>query len=182
MEEIPLVGDEKIEDYRKIFNALVTAEKPADATGWLQVKLVADLIWEIRRERKLKANLIAFYEKQVVLELLKTWHGPPDLPKTHIYPIFKAADDAKGWGVDPVTTKRVDEILAPRGYPRSELLARAYIKGQPHIDAADRRIASYEGRWLALLRELERRNTKLSSDLQRSSSDIIDAEFSEAAE
>ena len=62
------------------------------------------------------------------------------------------------------------------------MLARAYINGASQIDAVDRRIASYEARRMTVLREIERRNEKFARQLEKASSDIIDAEFSEAAE
>jgi hypothetical protein len=51
-----------------------------------------------------------------------------------------------------------------------------------HIDAIDKRIASYEVRRVGIIREIERRDLKLSRDLAAASADVIDAEFSEAAE
>ena len=61
-------------------------------------------------------------------------------------------------------------------------LALAYIKGVAEIDAVDRHIASYEMRKMLILREIERRNERLSRQLGKASSEILDAEFSEAAE
>lgn len=62
------------------------------------------------------------------------------------------------------------------------MLAWAYMRGAAQIDAVDRRIASYEVRRTIALREIERRDEKLAQKLAQASSEIIDAEFSEAAE
>ena len=43
-------------------------------------------------------------------------------------------------------------------------------------------VASYEMRKMVVLREIERRNDRLSRQLQKASSEVLDAEFSEAAE
>ena len=56
------------------------------------------------------------------------------------------------------------------------------MRGPSHIDAIDKRIASYEARRVGIVREIERRNAKLARELAAGSSGVIDAEFSEAAE
>jgi hypothetical protein len=58
----------------------------------------------------------------------------------------------------------------------------AYRRGASHIDAVDKRIASYEARRVEIVREIERCNERFARDLDTASSSIIDGEFSEAAE
>ena len=72
--------------------------------------------------------------------------------------------------------------MAEKGHPPSAILAQAYINAAPQIDAVDKRLAGYETRRIAVLREVERRNEKFTRDLDKASSDIIDGEFSAAAE
>jgi hypothetical protein len=182
LEDIPLVGDEKAEDYFDIFRAVVVAAQPANAIDWLHAKSVADLTWEIKREQAIKAAIITLTQKEIVLGLLKTTREAPNAIDSHIYRIFAAGNDANQWAISPVARKDINAILAARGYLSSEILARAYIKGQAQIDAVDRRIASYQARRILVLREIERRNEKRSRDVEKASTDIIDAEFSEAAE
>ena len=93
-----------------------------------------------------------------------------------------AGGDAKRWLVDPEARKQIDGDLTERGYPPSEVLAQAYVRAAAQIDTVERRIASYEMRKMVILRELERRNDRLSRQLQKASSEVLDAEFSEAAE
>jgi hypothetical protein len=182
LEDIPLVGDEKAEDYFDIFSAIVCAARPADAIDWLHIKCVIDLTWEIRREQAIKAAIITLTQKEIVLDSLKVTHEAPNALESHVYRIFAAGNDANQWAIDPTTRKTINDTLAARGYPPSEILARAFIKGQAQIDAVDRRIASYEARRIVTLREIERRNEKRSRDVEKASTEIIDAEFSEAAE
>jgi hypothetical protein len=181
LEDIPLVGDEKAENYYNIFSAIVVAAQPADAIDWLHVKSVADLTWEIRREQAIKAGIVTFMQKEIVLDLLKTSRDGPNDLDSHLYRIFDAANEANQWTINPAARKNINVSLAARGYPPSETLARAYIKGQAQIDAVDRRIASSEARRIITLREIERRNEKRSRDVEKAS-EFIDAEFSEAAE
>ena len=78
--------------------------------------------------------------------------------------------------------KEINERLAARGFPVVEVLAKAYVKVAADIDRVDRRIANYEARKMVLLREIEHRNERLSRSLEKASAEVIDAEFSEAAE
>ncbi|MCU1294471.1 MAG: hypothetical protein JWP08_3321 [Bryobacterales bacterium] len=182
LEDIPLVGDETAEDYFKILSAIVVAAQPVDGIDWLHVKAVADQTFEIKREQAIKAGIITLMQKEIVLDLLKMTREAPNALDSHIYRIFAAQNEANRWAVDPAVKQAINAALAAKGHPPSEILAMAYIKGQAQIDAVDKRLASYEGRRIVTLREIERRNEKRSRDVQKASSDIIDAEFSEAAE
>jgi hypothetical protein len=182
-EDPPLVGDEKAEDYMRVFAAIVTAVKPADAVDWLYCRDIVDLSWEIRRERAIKVSIIELSLKEIVVDLIKTTHGDPASLEPHIYRIFQAKGDARRWSVDAKSRNEICATLTARGYPLSELLAQAYIKRAVEIDAVDRRIASYETRKVGILREVERRvSARLARQLNKASTDVIDAEFSEAAE
>jgi hypothetical protein len=182
LDDPPLVDDEKLEDYYNLFAAIVAASKPIDAIDWLYIKCVVDLTWDIRREQAIKANIITLMQKEIVLDILKTTPDDPTSLDSHVYRIFRAAGEAKQWAIDRRAKKEIDAKLAARGYPPAEVLARAYIKGASAIDVVDKRIASYEVRRMVALREIERRNEKLARQLEKASSEIIDAEYSEAAE
>src|ERR1700730_10042487 len=60
----PLVGTERREDYENFFSMIAMAAKPADAIAWLLVKDVVYLSWEIRRERRIKAEIIKLRQKE----------------------------------------------------------------------------------------------------------------------
>ena len=181
-DQLPLVHNEKAEDYYNVLSAIVVAAKPVDAIDWIYLKSVVDLIWEILREQTVKTGIVKLMQKEVVLELLKMTHDEPASLDSHRYRIFDAEDEANHWANDPKAQKEIDARLTEKGYSVQDVLAKAYIKGQDHIDAVDKRIAALEARKMTILRELERRNEKLARHLEKSSSDIIDAEFSDAAE
>jgi hypothetical protein len=178
----PLVGDETLQDYYNLAAAVVQASKPTDAIDWLNIMTVVDLTWEIRRERRIKASIVKSMQKEIVLDLLKTISMESPGLDSHIYRIFGAAGDVEGWVVDGRLKQEIEAKLAAAGYPESEVMARAYMRGASHIDAVERRVASYEARRTVVLREIERRNERLAQRLEKVSSDVIDAEFSEAAE
>src|ERR1700730_1736536 len=64
----PLVGNERREDYENLFSEIAAAVKPADAILWLLVREFTDLSLEIRRERKIKADIIRLKQKEVLVE------------------------------------------------------------------------------------------------------------------
>jgi hypothetical protein len=63
-----------------------------------------------------------------------------------------------------------------------EELAWAYIKGQKAIDAFDKREANAQLRCIALGRELERHKAKRFLPISEPATNVVDGEFSEAAE
>ena len=181
LENPPLVGNETSEQYYSVFAAIVMAVKPKDAVHWLHVRSVVDLTWEHKREAAAKTAVIAMMQKEVILELLKATHDDPTSLEANVYRIFKVGDEAGQWAINAAARKKIDAGLAAKGYSAQEVLARAYMRGAKQIDAIDKRIASYEVRRMMALREIERRDEKLARRLKETTSEIIDAEFSETA-
>jgi len=177
----PLVGDEARESYNSFFAAIVVGLKPRDSINWLYTKDVVDLSWLIRRERGVMADIIKLMQTEVVRDLLQTTSDAPGLHAA-VYRIFDASNDAQRWASDPKARREIEARLTARGYPPSAVLAKAYIRGAHHIDAIDKRIASYEVRLIGIIREIERRDSKLARDVAAASADVIDSVFSEAAE
>lgn len=187
--DAPLVGDETQDDYDAFYKAIVsTLTQPADVISELYVKDFVDLSWQIRRERLILADIIRLFQKEVVLDLLKTAYsklGGPIERLTTVNRILGADRDAQRWLGDPVARKEIDADLEARGYSPSKVLAQAYLKGAAEIDEVEQRIASYEVRRMMALREMERHSEKSAHQLKRATADIIEGElgeFKEAAE
>ena len=181
-EQLPLVHNENAKDYNNLLSAIVLASKPLDSIDWLYLKSVVDLVWETRREQMVKAGIVKLMQREVVLELLKATHDEQGSLESHRYRIFDAEAEANRWASYPEARADINLRLANKGYSVQDIMAKAYIKGQHQIEAVDRRIAALEARKMTILREIERRNDKLAQRLEKSSADIVDAEFSEAAE
>ena len=60
--------------------------------------------------------------------------------------------------------------------------SRCWPRGAADIDAVDKRLALYEIRRNAILREIALRSERKAQKLDKASLDVIEAEFSEAAE
>jgi hypothetical protein len=177
-----LVGSEKLEDYERLLASIASAIKPTDIIGWLLTKDITDWSWEIRRERTIKAEIIKHYQKEVVAELLKSTRDSLSLYESALYRIFEAGVDIARWASDPEARIKIDEALAAKGHNVSSILAQAYMRGADQIDAIDRRIAAYERRRNTALREAGLWNEKLQRQLEQATPEVIDGEFTEAAE
>jgi hypothetical protein len=179
--EPALVGQEKIEIYNKFFSMIASSIRPTDAIGWFLTKDVVDLLWDIRRERTIKADIVKFYQKEIVAELISSL-APAGQLNAAIYRIFQASDDLTLWETDPGARMNINKALAEKGYSESAILAQAYMRGTTQIDAIDRRIASYERRRDTVLREAGLWNDRLSRQLDQATTAIIEGEFTEAVE
>ena len=64
----PLVGNERREDFEHLFLTIAAAVKPADAIEWMLTRDVLMYSWEIRRERRIKADIIELKRKEALRE------------------------------------------------------------------------------------------------------------------
>jgi len=167
LDDPPLVGTERREDYDNFFSAIAMAVKPVDAIDWLMVIDVAYLSWEIRRERRIKAEIIKLRQREAQF--------PSELAMMRV-----DFEREKIAAKDPSAFKKKDR--KPEAKEEDSMLAKGYILGDYDIDVIDKRIASYEYRRNTALREMYLRSEKMAQLLEKASSDVIDGEFTEAAE
>ena len=64
----PLVGNERREDFDRLFLTIAAAVKPADAIEWMLTRDIANYCWDIRRERRIKADIIELKRKEALRE------------------------------------------------------------------------------------------------------------------
>lgn len=189
----PLVGNESREEYDRLFAAIAAAAKPADAIAWLFVRDITDLSWEIRRERNLKLQIIKTHHEAVVRNRL-TPPAPPrasfaleltlwnEIDPETAKAADKAAKEASQWASDPKARRKIDKELAEMGYSAENIFKSALSAAADSTDAIDRRLASYELRRMAALKTIEYYSEILARRLETVSSDVIEGEFTEAAE
>jgi hypothetical protein len=178
----PLVGTERQADYDAFFSEIARAEMPADSIDWILLKDLVDLAWEMRRERRMKVEIIKLNQKEVVAELLKSTFDKTDRLGSALNRIFDAPAEAQLWASDPDARRRIDLKLEEKGHDTDSVLAQAYLRGARDIDAIDKRIALYELRRNAILKEIGLRSERKAQKLNKASLDIIEGEFTEAAE
>lgn len=178
----PLVGTERRSDYDAFLSTIAAAETPVDAVDWILLHDFVAREWEIRRERRMKAEIIKLHQKEVVATLLKTTFDKTDRLGSAQNRIFVAPNEADLWASDSEARAKIDLKLEQWGHSPASVLAQAYLRGAVDIDGIDRRIASYESRRNAVLREIGLRSEKRAQKLEKAALEIIDGEFSEAAE
>jgi hypothetical protein len=181
-DNLPLVGRERREEYDAFFSAIAMAEVPSDAIDWILLKDLVDLAWEIRRERRIKVEIIKLNQTEVISDLLKSTFDKADRLGSAVNRIFDARTHAQLWASDAETRKRIDLQLKDKGHDQDSVLARAYLRGARDIDAIDKRIGLYELRRNAILKEIGLRSERKAQKLDKVSSDVIEGEFTEAAE
>ena len=179
-EDRPLLGRERREEYDAFFSAIAMAEPPSDAVDWLMLKDFVDLSWEIRRERRIKVEIVKLNQTEVICDLLKSTFSKADRLRSDLNRIFGARTEAQLWASDAETRKTIDAGLKEKGHDPDSVLARAYVRGAGEIDAIDKRIARYELRRNEILKQIALRNERKAQRLAKASSDIIDGEFTEA--
>jgi hypothetical protein len=181
-ENLPLVGRERREEYDAFFSAIAMAEIPSDAIDWILLKDLVDLAWEIRRERRIKEEIIKLNQTEVICDLLKSTFDKADRLGSAVNRIFDAGTEAQSWASDAGARTSIDLKLKEKGHCPDSVLARAYLRGGRDIDAIDKRIALYELRRNRILKEIGLRGERKAQKLAKASSDIIEGEFTEAAE
>jgi hypothetical protein len=181
-DNLPLVGRERREEYECFFAAIAMAETPSDAIDWILLKDLVDLAWEIRRERRIKVEIIKLNQAEVISDLLKSTFDQADRLGSAVNRIFVARTEAQLWASDSEARKGIDLKLKEKGHDPDSILAQAYLRGARDIDAIDKRIALYELRRSAILKEIGLRSERKAQKLDKASSDVIEGEFSEAAE
>jgi hypothetical protein len=178
----PLALNEKRDEYDDLFAVIAAAAKPADAIAWIFVRDITDFSWEIRREKSRKIQAIRSMEEFVVAGILT----PPKPEGLDYGAPTPGADEAKEaawrWANDPKARRKIDKELAELGWDSTEILSSALGDTNTDIDEIDKRIASYEVRRMAALRAIEQYSEKLARRLEAASSEIIEGEFTEAAE
>jgi hypothetical protein len=201
----PLALNEKREEYEDLFDAIAAAAKPADAIAWLLVRDFTDLTWQIQREKNLIRKLMEIAEERAVADMLTPdkldWTQGLDDDDVSLIPgRGEALDTASDWAKNPEARIEINKRLADQGYDATDILNKALCPGSQfkkldafdmhadldrfalRIEKADRRIAAYEQRRYTLLREIERYSDKLARRVEAVPSEIIEGQFTEAAE
>jgi hypothetical protein len=172
---------ESRENYDAMLLGIAISVGANDIVDWLSVKDVNDQVFDYRRLQEIKAASILAKQIEVIEGLLKTTYDAGG-PETTLYYLSGAKNDARRWASDPEFAKKIDEKLAARGHDSASIRAKAYSLCATELQALDKAIADRELRRMATLREIYRRDEFLARRLEKTSQQIIDGEFSEAAE
>jgi hypothetical protein len=190
-----MVGDEKHRDYYDFHSAIANGVEPTDIFEWIWVNDFVEAEWDIRRNRRIKVETIQLKVKEHIAErehqaefsrfrldiyraqMFNAEAGNPGEPKRQNNKKDTKPEVAKPEVAKPEVAKtEVANIKDPY------LLAKVFIEHGSEIDLIERRISAGEKKRAGILREIYRYRKSFARKLEKASSDIIDAEFTEAAE
>jgi hypothetical protein len=161
----------------------ISRPTPLNSATWTNVSISATDAADIARKPvRLKVEIIKLNQTEVICDLLKSTFDKADRLGSAVNRIFAAGTEAQLWASDAESRKGVDLKLKEKGHDPDSVLARAYRRGARDIDAIDKRIALYELRRSAILKEIGLRSERKARKLDQASSEVIEGEFSEAAE
>ena len=172
----PLVGLERREDYDKFFFAIAGAIKPTDEIVWVLAREFGDTMWELRRERRIKVQIIISKQQQLLRQALNPVLTRANFERAEI--LAKKESES----TESSLFKKKKLVAEERVKPSEEeaaFLAQVYVEYDRDIDVIDARIASYLSRAYSVLREIQRYSERLARRIEKAATDIIDGEFSD---
>jgi hypothetical protein len=178
----PLWRGERREEYLALLLAIGKSARAKDVVDWLSTNEVTYQVWDILRLKRIEAATMLSHQVVVVEELLKLTYDKPDAYSEALYAVSDARNEARRWATDVEFGKKLDERLAARGYDSASILAKAYARCAGELQMIEKSIANREVRRMAALQEIARRDNFLAKRLERTSLQVIEGEFSEAAE
>lgn len=177
-----LVRGESREEYDAYLLALARAVRAEDIIVWSWCSDIAYQNWEGRRFQRIRAGLILEAQVSIIEDLLKTTYDPGQERRQTLYDVLDAKNEARRWATDAGFASKVDDRLATRGHDRNSVLAKAYSLCAPQLAQVDRSIANLEARRMMTLREIARHDAAMAKRLDQVSSEIIEGDFTQAAE
>lgn len=173
--------DESREQYDAMLLSIAESVGAKDIVDWIAVRDVTYHAWDHYRLQGIKSALILEKQIEVIEGLLKTTYDPGG-PKEMTYNLSGAKNDARRRSFDGAFAKKIDQKLAARGHDAASILGRAYSLCAADLQMLDKAIADRELRRMTMLREIYRRDDFLARRLEKVSQQIIEGEFSEAAD
>jgi hypothetical protein len=160
-----LIAGESPADYDELHARVYQALRPSDIIEQIWIRDVVDLVWEVFRLRRLRANLMAAAAYQGMLQILE--------------PLFDAPGSfAKRWARrEESAVQRVEAALAKAGLTMDAVAAASFSARIGDFERLDRLMTAAEGRRNAALHELERHRAGFALRLRRTLQDVEDAEF-----
>ena len=172
---------EKPEEFEAYLIAVAAAVGATDIIGWSQCSDITYQTWEARRLQKIRAGILLEAQVEVVADLLRSTYDGREIPAT-FYSVVDAQSEARKWVTNKEFGAKIDERLAARGHNSGSILADAYKRSALHLLQIDKSISDLEARRMMTLREIARHDAAMAKRLAQASAEIIEGEFTEAAE
>ena len=167
----PVITGEDPDEFLELLDRVREDAKPNGIIEEIFVRDSVDLLWEIRRLRRLKASLLQAAAHKGLEKVLEP-----------LVARFDAETLADNWARRrPSAIAKVDKVLAAAGLNLDAVMAEALALRLDDIERIERMIASQEGRFEAALREIDRHRAVLAEALRGAAKGIEEAEYEELA-
>jgi len=171
--ERPIVTGESPQEYDALFGKIASFVVPADPVEWIWVKDIVDALWEARRFRRMRNQILELGRPRAMKLVLETLLQDKRLDhgfKEHIAELVSAWMEAGAEGEASMA-----EFLSRYGLEPSAIMAETFLNRSQVYDQLERLAAAADKRRDAVLREIERRRAGRAQRFQ-DAANIVDAE------
>src|SRR5216684_15554 len=161
----PLIAAEQQSAYDELLARVTETLKPADVLEHVFIRDIVDLVWEVLRLRRLKANLMATAAQAGVARLLAPLLDEPE----------RAARDFAARR--PGSTEQVEAALAQAGFGADHVAAASFSACLFDFERLERMTAAAEARRNAALYQLDVHRASLAMRLRRRLAELEDFEL-----
>jgi hypothetical protein len=165
----PLIAGESPAGYDELLARVTATLQPSDVIEQMFIRDIVDLVWEVHRMRRLKANLMASLAHEGMTQLLRPLLGGHPGDSTIL---------AYGWAARRAdAVSKVESTLAAAGFTMDHVAAATLAARIGDFERIDRMTAYAEGRRNSALHELDLHRSSFALRLRRALEEIEDAEF-----
>src|SRR5216683_64274 len=161
----PLIAAEQQSAYDELLARVSETLKPADVLEHVFIRDIVDLVWEVLRLRRLKANLMATAAQAGVARLLAPLLDEPE----------RAARDFAARR--PGSAEQVEAALAQAGFGADHVAAASFSACLFDFERLERMTAAAEARRNAALYQLDVHRASLAMRLRRRHAELEDVEL-----
>lgn len=167
----PVIAGEDANEFAELLARVREGVKPVGIIEEIWVRDVVELVWDIRRLRRLKANLLQANAHKGLQRLLKPLVDWPESDR-----LSEAWAARQGNAV-----RKVDRLLATAGLTMDAVMAETFAILASELDCMEDLIALAERRLAAALREIDRHREVLADALKSAAKEAEDAQFEDIA-
>ena len=167
----PVITGEDPDEFLELLDRVREDVKPNGIIEEIWVRDIVDLMWEIRRLRRLKASLLQAAAHQGLEKVLEAAGRS----------VRSRRWQKTGRGASTRAIAKVEKLLAAAGLTFDAVMAETLALRFDDIERIERMIASQEGRMEAALREIDRHRAVLAEALRGAAKDIEEAEYEDVA-
>jgi hypothetical protein len=152
-----LIDGEEAEDYDTLLAQISYDVRPCDTIEAIWVRDVVDLVWQIRRLRRLEASLVVGSSHLGVEKMLNAFVD-----------WLPARDLSRRWAAgDAAAVTQVDGLIAAAGHDREAVTAQTLASRVGEIDSLDRMITRAMIRRDAIMTRIARYRVEAAEEMRR---------------